>query len=369
MFSLSAEQHNHARTLRAARVIVFCVCIASFAVRMWLWQSGPDTDSDAYGHMASGAAWLQRPLDTRVHWVWLPLWHVVCAAAIKLGGGHQALRVANALLASLLPAMLAALMLRAQRPPMIAAFAALLSVSGAFLLDHGQSAEPEPLFAALLLGAALAWQSGRVWAAAACFAATCMLRYEAWAFLPAVCAFCMRERKPWGHAAWGVPVAAIALWCAARAHDDGGWFIFVQANRDFVRSAHAHGVGLAESFWRALQLYTLRIPFLEWGPIFAVSLLGIHAFCTHTPRSFLWPAASLLAFITYGWFAGQHLGLPRHMFALAPAFAWLMAEGAARASQRKAGALLVAGAMLFQLGWRVPHALARVQLEHVHYAR
>ncbi len=336
---------------------------------MWLWQSGPDTDSDAYGHMAAGAAWLQRPLDTRVHWVWLPLWHLVCAAAIKLGGGHQSLRVANAALSSLLPAMLAALMLRARRPPMLAAFAALLSVSGAFLLDHGQSAEPEPLFAALLLGAALAWQSGRIGVVSVCYAAACMLRYEAWALLPAVCAVCTRDRKPWGHMAWLLPAMAIAAWCALRAHDDGAWFIFVRANRDFVQSAHAHGVGLVEPFWRAMQLYTTRIPFLEWGPIFVVAPIGIDALRKHSPRAFLWPAVALLVFITYGWVRGQHLGLPRHMFALAPAFAWLMAEGAARIWSHKLGAVLVAGAMTLWLSWHVPLALAQVRLEHVHYAQ
>lgn len=351
-------------------MFVLSVCLCALLVRVWLLRSGPDIDSDAYGHMDIGQKLVNDPLDTGVHWVWLPLWHYVCAAVLAVGGTHDTLRGFNALLSSALPGLLAALLLQARRPPVVAALAALFAVSGPFILDHGQSGEPEPLFCALLLCGALCWPRAQPWATGLLFALACLLRYEAWVLLPAVFLLSLREPRPWGWLRWALPTFAVFVWCWVRARgDDGEWFAFIRSNRAFVKDAQAHGVGVTEPFLRAIQLYSTRIPFLEWGPLFAAAPLGLLAFHKHAPRIMVWVSATLMAFVTYGWVRGHHLGLPRHMFALVPAYAWMMAEGAASILRRRVGVAVVLPAMLYWYAVHLPHALDIDRQYHVKYTR
>ena len=55
--------------------------VVAFALRLVLMASGPDVDSDTYGHMIIGRTLSGHWLEPRHHWVWLPGWHVVIAPA------------------------------------------------------------------------------------------------------------------------------------------------------------------------------------------------------------------------------------------------------------------------------------------------
>ncbi len=70
---------------RSARVswrVLAVVWSVVAVVRFWLVTTGPDVDTDAYGHAVAARAFVVAPRDLSVHWVWLPLWHLVHAAAL-----------------------------------------------------------------------------------------------------------------------------------------------------------------------------------------------------------------------------------------------------------------------------------------------
>lgn len=360
---------KYARIPWDPRVFVFAVCAAAFALRLMLIQAGPDIDGDVYGHFGIGLKLREDPFDVDVHWVWLPLWHYAFALLDWLGGGIQTMRWIDAVLSSLIPALLALLLHRAKREPLAVCAAALLSVASPFVLDHGQSGEPETVFCLLLLGAAWLWQSKKPAFVGLCYALACLLRYECWVLLPVLAYVSWREPQKRGWLAWLLPGLAVAAWVLVRWRSDGELLAFIAKNRAFVKDAQLHGVGVPEPLHRALMLYTARIPWLEWGPIVLAAPLGAFAFWRSAPRLVKWPALVLLCFITYGWVRGQHLGLPRHFFAMVPAFAWMMAEGVAIACRRTVGRVAVIAAMLWWLGWHMPHALWIVREYHVIYKR
>ena len=148
------------------------------ALRLDLLHAGPDLDGDAYGHAIIGRTLLANPTDLRQHWVWLPLWHFCYAGLHLLGGGLQAMRKIDVALSSLQPLLLVAALAPAKkrdsspelstgeilgsgaspgrddvRALAVRCLAPLLLLLFPFAIEHGQTGEPEPLFAALLLGA------------------------------------------------------------------------------------------------------------------------------------------------------------------------------------------------------------------------
>src|SRR5256885_1607801 len=61
-------------------------------VRVGLLSAGPDLDSDAAAHAMIGRRLATEWRDVAIHWVWLPLWHVVHAAAAGVGGDIETVR-------------------------------------------------------------------------------------------------------------------------------------------------------------------------------------------------------------------------------------------------------------------------------------
>src|SRR5262250_1958402 len=67
------------------------------AVRLAIVATTADADTDAYGHFASARALLHDPTDLDAHWVWLPGYHYLAWAFLRLGLGFTGLRAMSAL--------------------------------------------------------------------------------------------------------------------------------------------------------------------------------------------------------------------------------------------------------------------------------
>lgn len=314
---------------------------ASAALKFALIAAGPELDTDAYGHAVIGRRFLIDPGNIHLHWVWLPLWHVVHAALAALGSGLEALRFADVALSSASPLLLA-LTLARRAPadsPLPCAAGALLALSPQGL-HLGTSSQPEAFFQLLLLAACLCWEHERPALAGLVSSVAVLLRYEAW-LLPGVW-FALwalglrapprsRSRSLSRALAWLWPSLAIAGWVVLHRERTGEWLAFVRVNHDYVRDAIAHAGypwGLEPSVWRGLAWYPLTQPYRDYGLWALLALAGLPWFARRAPPSHRALAAALLAFLTYGTVAHKHLGLARHYAALTPFYAAAMAAGA-----------------------------------------
>lgn len=357
--------------------------IALAALRLDLLHAGPDLDGDAYGHAIIGRTLLANPTDLRQHWVWLPLWHFCYAGLHLLGGGLQAMRKIDVALSSLQPLLLVAALAPAKkrdsspelstgeilgsgasprrddvRALAVRCLAPLLLLLFPFAIEHGQTGEPEPLFAALLLGAVVLVDRpglGGHLLAAVLLSLACVLRYEAWSTLPAfglaALLYAAPSRKVAGtdggeepakaRAAYTrflaviVPGMTIIAWIFAHRAQYGEFFAFAKENAKFVESARKSGVGVLDPFYKGITWYPIRLPWHQLGPLVGFAFVGGAGYCAPLRRraerreglAFAIVGPALLAFITWGWVRGQHLGLLRHFFAVLPFYAALLAHG------------------------------------------
>lgn len=310
---------------------VVATVVVALGLRVLLMASGPDVDSDTYGHMIIGRTLSGHWLDARHHWVWLPGWHVVIALVTKTGSGVQAMRGISAVASALSSALLWALLRTCDKRtpvPFLAAFALLLFPLWS---EHGQSAEPEALFTFLLLGVAHAMATGRLIVASVLLALMCTLRYEAWVLVPLACVADLRLARTALRpslrrmATIGVlPVLTIASWCVARRATDGRWFYFLVENTSFVSAALPFIPSTKDP--PSIVGYAWALPFRQIGYIWGFAGAGIF-FLRRLPRAFVVLSLGLLAFVTYGWLRGAHLGLERHAYAALPFFATVLARG------------------------------------------
>ena len=137
---------------KALRWAVLGVVLA-LLLRLWVLGSGPDLDTDSYGHARIGRLAMEHPTRLAVHWVWLPLWHFVLGGAARLGLGFTAMRVVDALLAAGVPLLTFAIVARASRSRVagsaagtshgVAVLAAWFAAWFPLAITHGASAEPE----------------------------------------------------------------------------------------------------------------------------------------------------------------------------------------------------------------------------------
>ncbi|HEU4412695.1 MAG TPA: hypothetical protein VFS43_46050 [Polyangiaceae bacterium] len=303
------------------------------ALKLALAASGPELDTDAYGHAVIGRRFLVDPSNIHLHWVWLPLWHVVHAAFARAGSGLEALRLVDVALSSATPLVLARTLALAAAPrsPLPAAAGALLALSPQCLW-LGTSSQPETFFQLLVLAACHAWERDRPVATGLLSATAALLRYEAW-LLPAAwfLLWAGGPRAPRRASAWLLPSLAVAGWCALHRERTGEWLAFLRVNHDYVRDAIAHAGypwGKAPSLLRGLAWYPLTQPYRDYGPWALLALAGLPWFARRAPASHRAVGTLLLAFLTYGTVAHKHLGLARHYVALAPFYATAMAAGA-----------------------------------------
>ena len=334
--------------MRARRLPVLTLTITVVALAAWriaCVRAGPDVDTDAYAHHMIARAILADPGDLAVHWVWLPLFHYVQVPLVALGGTMQDVRWANVALSAVLPVLLYAYVLRTARaeesamaPASTALLAAVIAAACPIVMQMGTTAQPEPLFALLVLGVAITFQERRYGLAAAMLSAAVMLRYEAWASLATVALVVMVE--PWwlrrralpletgAGRAWVVvaaPVTLIVAWAALRRPVDGQWFGFLGQTHEFARDATHTKLGAAED----VLFYPLCVPLRVMGPVLPLVPLGIARTVRQQGARFVLVLAACLGFVSLTWVTRSSLGLDRHFVCIVPLYATFAAQGAA----------------------------------------
>jgi hypothetical protein len=324
--------------------VALAVSLGLFVFRIECIGLGPDPDTDAYGHYVIGRQLLDTALNLRIHWVWLPLYHGLLAAGISLGASLDHVRFANAVISTLTPLLLFALP-RATRSTSalvdrgLLALAVLLAATLPIAVQMGTTGQPEALFGALFLGAAVALAQRRHALAAALLSAAVLTRYEAWiavASVAAVIAFSwLRTRKmpePSRMACVAAPLATIGCWVTARWLGGEPFLGFLSDNQRFAESAL--GAGATRGIDSAALVERLSQPqTLAWVALSAGAVLGVpRALRSHGVWVVALPA-SVIGFLALGWLTRSHLGLERHWVAAGPFVALWLANGLARASE------------------------------------
>lgn len=341
-----AATSNRSSLLRLGPWVALALAVgwATWA-RLALRASGPELDTDAFAHMLIGRRMLEDWRDLRVHWVWLPLWHVVDALVTLAGGTLEQVRVGNTLLAMLPPFLLAATLrghLRARpalAPWLTSAECAIPFVAGALLalwplcIALGQSGQPEVLFQTLVLGACLAWQREHAFLAGVLLALAALLRYEAWLLPPVFLAlWAARRPRAWrGMAAWILPGMAIVAWCWVHYCFSHEPLQFLRLNREYLRQAFIDlRLPWADdpSLLHSLLWYPVTIPARDVGGLLWFAALGAPWFALRAPPVHRSVALVLLTFLVYAWVRRINLGLARHFAIVAPFYATSMAAAA-----------------------------------------
>jgi hypothetical protein len=351
-------------------VALVLIVVALAAWRASCVVAGPDIDTDAYAHHMIARAILADPRDLAVHWVWLPLFHYVQVPLVLAGGTMEHVRWANVAFSAALPVFLFAYVRRTARSDgrptdarmpadAIALLAAAFAGACPIAMQMGTTAQPEPLFALLVLGVAIAFERRWHRAAAAMLAAAVMLRYEAWAVLVAVAVAIVVE-PAWGRwtpppapppppspargaggefsgssPAWIVvaaPVLLIGVWAVLRRPVDGQWFGFLRQTHEFAAGALPDktegGRGLV-AFTRDLLYYPIVVPVRVLGPVVGLSTLGVVRTVRQQGGRFVLVFLACLGFVSLSWVMHSTLGLDRHFVAVVPLYATFAAQGVA----------------------------------------
>ncbi|MFO0649140.1 MAG: hypothetical protein U0326_23055 [Polyangiales bacterium] len=344
-----AATHGHplprSRERDGERVLLALVVAWATWLRLGLITAGPDPDVDGYAHFQIARRLAAEWRDLKIHWVWLPLWHLVDLACDALGGGFVAVRLVSVACAAASSFALASLLRRhfeenpATRPWLAEAERVIPCAAGVVHalwpqnLSAGSSAEPEAMFQLLALALMLAWQRRRWNLAAASLTAMVLLRYEAWPLLPVMLAMSAYERRLREAArVWLAPGVAVALWVALHRWNTGEWMWFLRENRAYVADA-----------WREFALatrplpkvahpwlwYPYTVPFLSARAWLWIAAPGVPWLVLRAPRALVIPSMSLLAVVIVVWVTRRNLGLERHFTVLIPLYATAFAAGVA----------------------------------------
>ncbi len=361
--------------MRARRLPVVTLAIAVLALAAWRVTcvlAGPDVDTDAYAHHMIARAILADPGDLAVHWVWLPLFHYVQVPLVALGGTMRDVRWLNVALSAALPAVLYAYVLRTARsgpssmaPAATALIAAIIAAACPIVMQMGTTAQPEPLFALLVLGVAITFQERRYGPAAAMLSAAALLRYEAWACLATI-AFLLAI-EPWWQQRRGLPIESraargwivvaapvvlIVAWAALRRPVDGQWFGFLRQTREFANDATHTKLGAAQD----ALFYPIWVPLRVMGPVLPLVPFGVVRTVRQQGARFVLVIAACLGFVSLTWVMRSSLGLDRHFVCIVPLYATFAAQGAtavadwvSRRAKRAMVGRAVAGALAVAL--------------------
>lgn len=341
-----------ARVLAAAGVV--SVLLGLCVWRIACVRSGPDPDTDAYGHFLIARQLLATPLQLRIHWVWLPLYHLLLALPIALGATLDQIRQANALATALPPLLLGCALARGWRgaaPASRATFgvqhdrvlddpvvlgAVLLTAINPLLIQLGTTGQMEVFFCTLLTLAValLAWE--RFSGAALVLSALVLTRYEGWAVAAAVAAVLLQRRRrsrlmPGEWACVLAPGACVLAWAALRRLGGEPWFGFVLDTRAFAERAlgdSARGGTLGALL--SLVRYVAIVPWRYFGPAAACALLGVGPTLRRHGVWLVAPGLAILAFLTLTSLMRSQLGLDRHFTSVVPFAATWIAHGLMR---------------------------------------
>jgi hypothetical protein len=324
---------------RHAALAVLVLVVALLAAwRLTLVGLGPDPDSDAYGHHVIARQILVNPHDLSVHWVWLPLFHYGQSLLVLLGGTMTTVRFVNVAVWCAVPFLLFSYLGRGPG----AFIAAIVCAACPIGMQMATTAQPEPLFCLLVLASIVAFDARKYILSAVFLAAAAMLRYEAWAVVPAMAVVVLLGRfdktrpaaGPHPRSAWlvvALPAAAIFAWAAARHAVEGGhWFAFVTQTRDFANDALKTKSSLdggASMLVGDLLFYSVRVPWHVFGWILLLAPFGLVRTVKRHGATFLLASLACLGFLELSWIMRSTLGLFRHFVVMVPFYSALIGYG------------------------------------------
>jgi hypothetical protein len=341
---MRARRSNAPLAAFASLAPIVALAVALVALAAWRAScvlAGPDQDTDAYAHHMIARAILADPRDLAVHWVWLPLFHYAQVPLVAVGGTMQDVRWVNVVLTAASPALVFLYVRRTTRPGWAATtalFAALVTAACPIVMQMGTTAQPEPLFALLVLAGAIDFQERRYGPAAAAMGAASLLRYEAWAAVAVIAAILAVDawrRRKLELRAWMVvaaPVALVLAWAALRRPVDGRWFGFLADTKSFANDAlhqnSAFDRGIL-ALVHDLFYYALVVPVRVLGPAMPLVPFGVLRTLREQGTRFVLVLAACLGFISLTWVMRSSLGLDRHFVVVVPLYAIFAAQGAA----------------------------------------
>ena len=346
--------------------------MAACAVLLLVAAQMPEPFEDGYGHWLIAAnlastGQLKDPIfgmqDT-----WLPGYHVLAAAVLKLFG-LWSLGALKALGAALGLATLAFVYALAPNGRQGRLAVALLALNPVFLFTSG-SAVVEPLMTALLTGGALAAVRGRIKLAATMAALACVTATKAWVWVGAVVVYAVAEqgikrfplrsgvrgaglRLPRRQAAFAWALPAIALLVLMQLG-------FAPASQSLARgsvevlSATARGSIAGDAMGRLSELAgtfgLAALPLFALGAVGLIAVIRKRGQAERATLAFLHvPAlvylAAVAGLVTFGAYTGSH----RYLYPALPSLALLAASAldrhatALRLVAVSAGALLAIG--------------------------
>lgn len=318
--------------------VVFLIALYQVLFAVFL----PDSDSDAYAHFIIARDVVRNPYNLSLHWVWLPLFHYVGAFFVFIGSEMQSIRYLNIIVTNITPFVLFFYLKKKEPQSNIPITASLIFALFPISILMGTTAQPEPMFALLLLLFVVSYDSGRYFLSSLFLTLSCVLRYEAWAVLAGVAIYFLLliyRNKSSRIAPCGksfriylnvlLPAIAIFTWSVLRFESDGAWFTFLHGTQKFANDA----LGKSNSFQGGiLNLfidifhYPVWLPFLLSGILILFIPFGFKRFLKNNKILFV-IGISILMFVTVSWVMKANLGLNRHFTSIVPFYAVMISYG------------------------------------------
>jgi hypothetical protein len=331
-----------------------------------------EIDSDAYGHFLIAIATRRDPWNLAVHWVWLPLYHVLVAGLTVLGLTFHRLRLANAILTTAGPLLLyhglrERLCERESPAPSWAGdsplLAAVIFAIAPLPTVLGQSAQPEALFAVPVVAAFAEAARHRSIAAGLALGAACFVRYEAWGAALALVlwwALSPRGSRP-PLALVAIPAGLVVAYVLLRWWTDGRLFLFVRGTHDITREQ----VGREAWTFREIISFPIVLPYYVMGPALILVPVGLRPGLVKIGKEgkagWVMPAG-YAAFLLLSYYAGAAHSGERYLVSLVPFGSIAIAAGVVRIGRRlgrrkaEIFALVTVGVVATTTAWHLRRA-------------
>jgi hypothetical protein len=317
-------------------VIVIAIWQILFIVQL------PDGDTDAYAHFIIARDLVRNGNDLGLHWVWLPLFHYIGAFFVLIGSEMQSIRFLNVLIWNSIPFILYFNLKKKEPETIIPVFAALLTVLFPIGVLMGTTAQPEPLFALLILLFVVTLEDGKFLTSAFILSIACMLRYEAWAVLLGLGLYMFIKVIKEGtlkisfigksykiYTVLLFPIITISIWSVLRYKTDGQWLSFLHGTQKFASDALGQTNSIDGGLWNFIAdlfFYPFWVPFIFSGIMPFLAIIGFRKFYPKN-KVFFVTSISILVFISISWIMKANLGLNRHFASVIPFYSALTAYG------------------------------------------
>jgi|WetSurMetagenome_2_1015567.scaffolds.fasta_scaffold69362_2 hypothetical protein len=298
----------------------------------------PDVDTDAYIHHSIARQIIMHPKDLSLHWVWLPLFHYLSSTAILLGANMETIRFVNIFIWALIPLILYFFLYKKQieHNIFLASVSSILCALFPIGILMGTTAQPEPLFALLMLLYIISLSNNKIIISSILLSLACILRYEAWAVLIINLLFYFNDifknkKRILNKNLLNIliPGIVVLIWAVLREPFDGKLFGFLFQTQKFANDALRESNSFQGGFLKIiidLIHYPIIVPAIFTGISLIFIPFGISNFYRQH-KYFFYFGVGILIFITASWMMKSNLGLNRHFMVLIPFYTTLTAYG------------------------------------------